>query len=103
MRMIIAALAGLGIIAAAGTASAQVNARQHQQRDRIVQGWRSGELTGREAARLGRQQYRIGRTEARMRADGGGLGPRERARLHARQDRASASIYGRNHNRRDRW
>jgi hypothetical protein len=101
MKMVIAALAGLGIVAAA-PASAQVNERQHHQRDRIAQGWRSGELTGREATRLGRQQYRIGCAEARMRADGGGLGPRERARLDARQDRASATIHAKKHNRQDR-
>lgn len=102
MKLLIVAL-GLGVVVAATPASAQVNARQHHQRDRIVQGWRSGELTGRETARLGRQQYRIGRTEARMRADGGGLSRRERARLDARQDLASANIRVQKHDRRDRW
>ncbi|AXB76638.1 hypothetical protein TQ38_009170 [Novosphingobium sp. P6W] len=80
-------------------AMAGVNGRQANQQHRIAQGWRSGELTGRETARLERQQHRIHRTENRMRATGG-MNPRERARLHARQDRASANI---RHQKYDGW
>lgn len=100
MRKVIAAVIGIGVIAA--PASAGINARQHNQWHRIGQGVRSGELTRQETARLGRQQVRIARTEARMRADGGGLGPRERARLELREDRASADIYAAKHNGRTR-
>lgn len=96
----VAALLAASVIAA--PASAGVNGRQADQRDRIVQGWRSGALTRGEAVRLGRQQYRVARAEARMRADGGGLSAAERARLHARQDRASANIYAKKHNGRSR-
>jgi hypothetical protein len=103
MKLLFAALVGLGMIATAAPASAQVNARQYHQQHRILQGWRSGELTGRETVRLERQQHGIALAEARMRADGGGLSLRERARLGARQDRASAGISARKHNRRDRW
>ncbi|MBS0562930.1 MAG: hypothetical protein JSR87_00105 [Proteobacteria bacterium] len=81
---------------------AQIDNRQQTQFHRIVQGWQSDELTGHEAASLVRQQAGIARTEARMRADGGGLSPAERARLHLRQDRASVSIYARKHNDRTR-
>lgn len=77
-------------------ALAGVDGRQSNQQHRIAQGWRSGELTGREAARLERQQHRIARTEHRMRATNG-MNPRERARLHYRQDRASANIYRQKH------
>jgi len=80
-------------------ALAGVNGRQASQQHRIAQGWRSGELTGREAARLESQQHRIHRTEHRMRASGG-MNPRERARLLARQDRASANIRYQKH---DGW
>lgn len=87
---------------AAVPAWAGIDNRQHNQAQRIVQGWQSDELTGHEAASLVRQQRGIARAEARMRADGDGLGPAERARLHLRQDRASASIYARKHNDRTR-
>lgn len=80
-------------------ALAGVNGRQAHQQHRIAQGWRSGELTGREAARLERQQHRIARTEHRMRATNG-MNAYERARLQYRQDLASANIYGHKH---DGW
>ena len=92
----------LVICAFSAPATAGVNDRQGNQYPRIVQGWKSGELTRGEAVRLGRQQYRINRTEARMRADGGGLSRNERIRLHYRQDRASANIYVKKHNGRAR-
>lgn len=80
-------------------ALAGVNGRQANQQHRIAQGWHSGQLTGREAVRLERQQHRIARTEHRMRATNG-MNPHERARLHYRQDRASANIYRQKH---DGW
>lgn len=101
MKRIIIALAAIGSLVAT-PAIAGVNSRQQSQRDRIAQGWRSGELTPRETGRLARQQHRIGRSEARMRSDGH-FSRRERARIHSRQDRASANIYRKKNNWRDRW
>ncbi len=96
---LIAAALGVAALASAAPALAQVNARQAEQQHRIDQGVRSGELTGREAAHLERQQGRIARTEARMRAQNGGyLRPGQKARLETRQDRASANIYRKKHN-----
>jgi hypothetical protein len=69
-----------------------VNARQALQHERIEHGVAQGDLTRREALGLQRQQRNIARSEARMRRDDGVLGPIERARLDARQDRASATI-----------
>lgn len=100
MRTMIVALVAAGVMAA--PAMAGVNARQHNQTHRTVQGWRSGELTGQESRNIARQQYRIARTERHMRSDGR-LSANERARLHYRQDRASANIYRKKHNARDRW
>lgn len=91
--------AALALTVIATPALAGVNGRQVHQQHRIGQGVRSGEITHREAGRLERQQHRIARTEHRMRATGG-INPRERARLQARQDRASANIY---HQKHDRW
>jgi hypothetical protein len=96
-------IAGMTVAALLATpAFAGINARQAHQQHRILQGAHSGELTRREAGRLERQQVRIGRREARMRASGGGLSPAERARLHYSQDRASINIYGKKHNDRVR-
>ena len=93
--------AALSVAALTGAvpALAQVNGRQAEQQHRINQGVRSGELTGREANHLERQQARINNTEHRMRAQNGGyLRPGQKARLEARQDRASANIYRKKHN-----
>ena len=79
MKTMIATLIGLSVVAA--PAAAGINGRQHNQRARIAQGVRSGELTRGETRQLARQQYRIARTEHRMRRDGGGLSVGERARL----------------------
>jgi hypothetical protein len=100
MKMMIAALVGAGLVA--NPAMASVNDRQHDQGHRVVNGWKSGELTARESRNVARQQYRINRTEQRMRADGS-LSRSERVRLHYRQDRASANIYAKKHNARDRY
>ena len=96
---LIAAALGVAALAGAAPVLAQVNARQAHQQARIELGVRSGELTGREANRLERQQARINNTEQRMRAQNGGyLRPGQKARLEARQDRASANIYRKKHN-----
>ena len=101
MKTLVAA-AALGLAAlSALPAAAQVNGREAEQQHRIDQGVRSGALTGREAAHDERQQGRIDRTVARERAQNGGvLRPGERARIDARQDRASNHIYRNKHNAR---
>ncbi len=85
---------------AAVPANAQINERQDRQQNRIDAGMANGSLTARETANLERRQSRIDAAEARDRADGGRLSLRERARLQVRQDRASANIYRKKHNRR---
>ncbi|HYP29229.1 MAG TPA: hypothetical protein VE262_21140 [Blastocatellia bacterium] len=78
-----------------------IDRRQHRQRERIRQGVRSDELTRREARRLGVEQARIRRYEARARRDGG-LSFRERRRLDRRLDRANRHILRQKHDRQDR-
>lgn len=73
-----------------------VNARQHHQAQRIGQGVRSGELTGREAAGLARDQQRIRQTERELKADGT-LTAAERRDLHREQNQASEHIYDQKH------
>ncbi len=72
--------------------AAPPGARSMNQQARINQGVRSGELNGREAARLQAQHNRIERQIVRDRNDGGGMTPAERARIEAEQNRLSRHI-----------
>jgi len=74
-----------------------VTDRQINQQKRIHQGVISGELTGKEAALLERDQYRVRQCKQAVWSDGE-LTPGERARLHYLQDRASAHIYKKKNN-----
>lgn len=87
--------------AAAQAGTPRVDQRQHNQQHRIEQGVRSGELTMRETRTLAVQQARIAVHEANAKSDGV-VTARERARLHAHQERASDAIYRKKHNARDR-
>jgi hypothetical protein len=78
-----------------------INERQQNQRQRIAQGIRSGELTARETARLAREQYQIQRMENRFRNSGDGLSGRERARLQYELSQSSWHIYRQKHDRQD--
>lgn len=78
-----------------------VNARQDNQRGRIVNGVRSGELTARETGRLAREQVQIRRMEQRFRQSGDGLSGRERVRLQREMNQASRHIYRQKHDRQD--
>lgn len=78
-----------------------INDRQQNQRQRIAQGVRSGELTARETARLSREQYQIERMERRFRNSGDGLSGRERARLQYELSQSSWHIYRQKHDRQD--
>jgi hypothetical protein len=78
-----------------------VNARQHQQRDRIQQGVRSGELTRRETGRLAEQQRDIRQLERAYKSDGTLSAP-ERRDLHHEQNQASRDIYAQKHDAQDR-
>lgn len=71
--------------------------RSMNQQARINQGVQSGELNGREAARLEAQHNRIERQIVRDRIDGGGMTPAERARIEAEQNRLSRRIATQKH------
>lgn len=85
----------LCLAAGATDASAQrrgINERQANQRERISNGYGSGQLTARETARLAREQAQIRRMEHRFRQSGDGLSSRERARLQRELSQSSRSI-----------
>jgi len=85
----------------AGTALAQtatpgVTERQENQKARIEQGAKSGQLTHREVRKLRAEQRRI-RAEKRMAKADGVVTPAERAKLRHDQNRASRDIYREKH------
>jgi hypothetical protein len=73
-----------------------VNARQHNQHERIVQGVRSGELSREEAQTLRAEQRAIQREERYYRADGV-LTPGERRELQRELNEASQNIHEEKH------
>jgi hypothetical protein len=79
-----------------------INDRQQNQRARIRQGVRNGELTRREAGRLQARQARIRVNEAYARRSGGVFTARERARIQRQQNRSSRQIFRQKHDRQDR-
>jgi hypothetical protein len=85
----------------AGSAVAQTNTpvvdqRQQNQKERIREGVKSGELTKKEAAKLRAEQRAI-RAEKRMAKADGKVTAAERAKLRRDQNRASADIYKQKH------
>jgi hypothetical protein len=104
MKKIITAIVAAGITfsfavapaLAAGTDSPGIDQRQVNQQKRIDQGVQSGQLTEKEAKKLNKQQERISKKEARMKADGN-LTKKERAKLKKEQDKASKKIYQEKH------
>jgi hypothetical protein len=90
---------------AVSDASAQrrggINDRQQNQRHRIGNGVRSGELTARETARLAREQAQIYRMESRFRRSGDEFTNRERYRVQRELNQSSRHIYRQKHDRQD--
>jgi len=84
-----------------GIHSPWINKRERHQAKRIGQGVKSGALTWKETAHLGKQQARIHRQERRFKADGT-FTRKERARIHKRQNKASKNIYRAKHNNKHR-
>ncbi|HXS91382.1 MAG TPA: hypothetical protein VN705_18640 [Steroidobacteraceae bacterium] len=78
-----------------------VNQRQHNQRERIQQGVKSGELTRRETGRLVEEQRDIRQLERGYKSDGTLTGA-ERRDLQHEQNQASRDIYRQKHDEQDR-
>jgi CRISPR/Cas system-associated endoribonuclease Cas2 len=78
-----------------------VNQRQQNQRERIQQGVKSGELTRRETGRLAEEQRDIRQLERGYKSDGT-LTDAERRDLQHEQDQASRDIYRQKHDEQER-
>jgi uncharacterized membrane protein YebE (DUF533 family) len=107
MKSLILTLSTAAVIAASvGTLPAaaydQTDARQYNQQQRINQGVRSGQITGREYQQLQTEQARIAQLERQAKADGY-VSSAERARLSAAQNNASRHIAQESHDGESRW
>lgn len=85
----------------AGNRTPGLDQREANQRARIHQGIRSGELTRPEARRLAAGQVHLRNAEARAKADGV-VTAQERARLQHKADKQSRRIYRQKHDAQDR-
>jgi hypothetical protein len=95
------ATAAASTYAEAGTRDPRVNARQHNQHDRIRQGVRSGELTRHETRTLVGEQRDVRQLERAYKSDGVLTGA-ERRDLHHEQNEASRDIHQQKHDAQDR-
>jgi hypothetical protein len=98
--ILLAALA-VAMTAPAFSGTPGYNARQQHQRERIVNGVQSGELTMRETRRLAAGQVHLNRVERRAKADGV-VTARERAKLHHEANQQSRRIHRQKHDAQDR-
>ncbi|NVJ26543.1 MULTISPECIES: hypothetical protein [Myxococcus] len=87
----------LGLLVALPASAAKADRRQVSQQARIVQGVKSGELTGREAVRLQHQHRELRRDIRQARADDGRLDARERASIQREQNQLNRRIYRQKH------
>jgi hypothetical protein len=101
ITLTLAMLVAFAAIAVAHPVTPRVDRREARQELRIRHGWRSGELTRRETARLRAGERHIRRMEWRAKADGR-VTPRERARLNRALNRESRAIRRLKHNARMR-
>lgn len=92
----IAALPALAF--AQGSATPNIDKRQAEQQKRIDQGVQSGQLTGREAARLEKGQAQVQRMEDKAKADGV-VTAQERKRIAHEQDKQGKHIAREKHDR----
>lgn len=86
------------LLSSIATANNPVKTKQVNQQARISNGVHSGELTKAETIQLQRQQVHINRTKKAARADGV-VTKKERAVIQHKQNKASANIYRKKHNK----
>jgi len=98
VRTILAILASAALPVAAQTATPRVDQRQANQEARIQQGLQSGELTGKEAAKLEKGQASVQKKEDKAKADGQ-VTKKERAKLAKAQDKQSKKIRKQKHDK----
>jgi hypothetical protein len=84
---------------AADPPKTEVGARDRNQQKRIGQGLKSGQLTGKGAAKLeGREANVKSETQADRAANGGHLTAAEKSKVNSQQNAISKRIYDKKHN-----
>ena len=104
MKKVIAVMAAVMFFCVIGVNSSfagRVGKRQVHQKKRISRGVKNGELTKCETRSLVKEQRNIQHTKRRAWSDGE-LTDKERVKIEAKQDKASAHIYRLKHNDRTR-
>ncbi|NVJ24774.1 MULTISPECIES: hypothetical protein [Myxococcus] len=101
-KHILAVVMGFGLMVAPPASAAKAERRQATQQARIIDGVKSGELTGREAVRLERQHHAIQRELRQARRDDGRLDARERVRINREQNRLDRRIARQKHDAQSR-
>ena len=96
--LIVSLTLAIGGAAFAQTATPNLDKREAKQQARIDQGVASGQLTGKEAARLEKGQERVQQMEDKAKADGK-VTPKERARLQKAENVQSRHIAREKHDR----
>ena len=96
--LLVAVLAAFALPVMAQTATPRADQRQANQQQRIDQGVASGQLTGKEAARLEKGQERVQAIEDKAKADGT-VTAKERARLQKAENVQSRHIAREKHDR----
>jgi hypothetical protein len=79
-----------------------VRNHSRNERTRIAQGSRNGELTKRETVRLSKEQREIRKDIRTAKTNDGHIGPRERKHIRREQRKASRHIHRAKHNNRKR-
>ena len=97
-RLLVTVLAAIALPVMAQTNTPNIDQRQANQQQRIDQGVKSGELTGKEAARLEKGQERVQAMEDKAKADGK-VTRKERVRLQQAESKQSKKIYHEKHDR----
>ncbi len=87
-------------VAAVSVNGQAIRKQSRNERARIAQGSRSGELTKAERVRLAGEQKEIRKDVRAAKTDDGHVGPRERKQIKREQRKASRHIYRAKHNRR---
>lgn len=101
ITFLVTGMIGTSATAASGQVTPGVDRRQRNQKYRITNGIKSGEITKREARSIRYSTRSVKRYERRAKSDGK-VTWTERARLHHKQNVASRKIYRTKHNNRTR-
>jgi hypothetical protein len=99
IRCFAAAIVSAGLLAAQAP---NIKARQNAQDARIKAGEKDGSLTKKEAARLEARDAALDAKIRKDRKDGGGLTPKERAKIQKLQNKQSRKIYKQRHDQQTR-